>query len=80
MNTVSTTSTEPATGLRSSHRHGSWAWLLIVPPAFALLGGMITLYFVLRYPDHEVAVEHVTEVSDDSMHQHVVNSVTPPLK
>jgi len=63
------------------HRHGSWAWLLAVPPALAVIGSMITLFLVLHYPDHEVPVEHVTQVpSENGVHQHVVNSVTPPLK
>lgn len=63
------------------HRYGAWAWLLAVPPAIAFIGGMITLYLVLRYPDHELAVERVTEVPvANGVQQHVVNSVTPPLK
>ena len=64
------------------HRHGSWAWLLVVPPLMAVIGGVITLYFVMKYPDQAIAVDTHTEVRSEQgrLHQHVVNSVTPPLK
>jgi len=67
---------------RKTHRHGSWAWLLAVPPAMALIGGIITMYVVIKYPDHAIVVESTSEVPDErgNTHQHVVNSVTPPLK
>jgi hypothetical protein len=64
------------------HRHDSWAWLLAVPPLMAVIGGIITMYFVVKYPDQAIAVDTHTEVSSErrQVHQHVVNSVTPPLK
>ncbi|MES1195963.1 MAG: hypothetical protein ABUL58_03370 [Steroidobacter sp.] len=63
------------------HRRGSWAWLLAVPPAMALIGGAVTLYFVVKYPDQAIVVSSNAEVPDEhGVHQHVVNSVTPPLK
>ena len=66
----------------SKPRRRSWAWLLVVPPAMALIGGALTVYVVVKYPDHAIAVNSVAEVPDEhgTMHQHVVNSVTPPLK
>jgi hypothetical protein len=64
------------------HRHGSWAWLLAVPPLLAVLGGAATMYFVIKYPDQSIVVQSAAEVPDEhgNVHQHVVNSVTPPLK
>jgi hypothetical protein len=63
------------------HRHGSWAWLLAVPPAMALIGGIVTMYLVIKYPDQAIVVDAASEVHDQQgTHQHVVNSVTPPLK
>jgi len=60
---------------------GAWAWLLAVPPLLAVIGCMITWYFILRYPDQALPVEEVRVTTDDgSAHQHVVNSVTPPLR
>jgi hypothetical protein len=54
-------------------------WLAVLP-GLAVVGGLITLYLVLRYPDREIHVQPVTEIQDASgIHQHVVNSVTPPL-
>ena len=63
-----------------AHRR-SFAWLLALPPLMAVLGGAITLYIVIRYPDQAIVVED-TVVHDDqgNVHRHVVNSVTPPLK
>lgn len=61
------------------HRHGSWAWLLAVPPAMALLGGMVTMYLVVKFPDQAIVVDATNEVRDGHG-AHVVNSVTPPLK
>jgi len=67
---------------RKPHRHGSWAWLLAVPPLMAVIGGALTMYVVVKYPDHAIAVDSRIEVPDEhgNTHQHVVNSVTPPLK
>ncbi len=63
-------------------RYGSWAWLLAVPPLLAVIGGALTLYVVVKYPDQAIVVESKAEVPDEQgrMHQHIVNSVTPPLK
>jgi hypothetical protein len=60
----------------------SWIpfWLMLLP-MLAVVAGFFTLYLVIRYPDQEIAVDKVTVVKDDrGTHQHVVNSVTPPLK
>lgn len=66
---------------RKPHRYGSWAWLLAVPPALALLGGMVTMYLVVKHPDQTIVVDTTSEVGGSGgTHQHVVNSVTPPLK
>lgn len=66
---------------KRGQRHGTWAWLLALPPALAIVGGAITLFLVLHYPDHELPVERVTDVqTEQGTHRHVVNSVTPPLK
>ena len=64
------------------HRHGTWAWLLAIPPLMAVIGGVITMYFVVKYPDQAIAVDAPAEVTSQrgQLHQHVVNSVTPPLK
>lgn len=65
-----------------SARDRSLAWLLAVPPLMAVLGGMITLYIVIKYPDQAISVDKTTLIQDDHgrIHQHVVNSVNPPLK
>ena len=53
-------------------------WLL---PALAVIGSFISLYLALAHPDKEIAVDKVTVIHDgNQVHQHVVNSVTPPLK
>jgi hypothetical protein len=60
----------------------SWIpfWLMLLP-MLAVVGGFITLYLVIKHPDQEIAVDKVTVVKDEAgTHQHVVNSVTPPLK
>ncbi|MGE3890943.1 MAG: hypothetical protein AB7F79_05010 [Steroidobacteraceae bacterium] len=63
---------------RTSRHLALW---LLVPPALAVLGGIITLYLVWRYPDQALAVEPVALVTNDQgEHQHVINSVTPPLR
>lgn len=55
-------------------------WLAVLP-ALAVVGGLITLYLVMRYPDQAISVEPVVEIHDDTgSHQHVINSVTPPLR
>ena len=57
------------------------AWLLLVPPALAVIGGLITLYLVWQYPDQALPIDPVESVSTQTgVRQHVVNSVTPPLK
>ena len=57
------------------------AWLLHVPPALAVIGGLITLYIVWQYPDQALPIDPVESVSTQTgARQHVVNSVTPPLK
>ena len=57
------------------------AWLLIVPPVLAVIGGFITLYLVWRYPDQALTIEPVETISTETgVYQHVINSVTPPLK
>jgi len=57
------------------------AWLLLVPPALAVIGGLITLYLVWQYPDQALSIDPVESLSTQTgAHQHVVNSVTPPLK
>jgi hypothetical protein len=35
---------------RPWYRH-AWPWLLIIPPAGAVIGGMITLYLAITRPD-----------------------------
>lgn len=68
--------------MSKAHSNRSWIpfWLML-GPALVVVASFVTLYFVVRYPDQEIAVDKVTEVHDDSgTHQHVVNSVTPPLK
>jgi hypothetical protein len=40
--------TEPAP--RPWYRH-AWPWLLIVPPAAAVIGGALTLYLAVTRPD-----------------------------
>ena len=55
--------------------------LLLLPPLLAVIGGFITLYLVVTRPDREITVETVSRIQDGpTVHQHVVNSVTPPLK
>jgi hypothetical protein len=60
-------------------RASTWVWLIAVPPLLAVIGCAITWYFILRYPDHEIPVENVRITTGSGVHQHVVNSVTPPL-
>lgn len=56
-------------------------YLLMLGPALVVIASFITLYLVLRYPDTEWQVDKVTEVrTEQGTHQHVVNSVTPPLR
>ncbi len=60
----------------------SWIpyWLALLP-ALAVIAGFITLYLAMRNPDQALSVEKVTEVHDEhGVHQHVTNSVTPPLR
>jgi hypothetical protein len=38
-----------------------WPWLLIIPPAAAVIGGMLTLYLALTRPD---ALVHQSCVQD----------------
>ncbi len=35
-----------------------WPWLILLPPAFAVIGGFTTLYLVLRHPDPEVCGDY----------------------
>lgn len=56
-------------------------YLLALGPILAVIGSAATLYLVLRHPDTEWQVDKVTEVhTEQGTHQHVVNSVTPPLR
>lgn len=62
----------------SGRRTALW---LLVPPAMAMIGGFITLFLAMKYPDQAIEVEQVSSVTTESgTHQHVTNSVTPPLK
>jgi len=55
--------------------------LLFSLPALAVVACLITLYLIIKHPDQEISVQKVTVIRDgDTVHQHVVNSVTPPLK
>jgi uncharacterized protein len=38
-----------------------WPWLLIIPPAGAVIGGMITLYLAITRPDTLVREDCVRE-------------------
>ncbi len=56
-------------------------YLLAILPAVACIAGFFTLYLALRNPDQAVVVDKVSEIHDASgVHQHVTNSVTPPLR
>lgn len=56
-------------------------WLLLAPPALAMIGGFITLFIAASHPDQEIKVEKVSTIQTETgTHQHVTNSVTPPLK
>jgi hypothetical protein len=56
-------------------------YLLAAGPALAVIAGFLTLYLVLRHPDTEWVVDKVTEIhTEHGTHQHVTNSVTPPLR
>jgi hypothetical protein len=81
MNMTTTINTTMSTNMNQVSTERSYApYLLAILPALAVVGSMITLYFVLRYPDQVIPVDPVTEIHDESgSHQHVVNSVTPPL-
>jgi hypothetical protein len=50
-------------------------------PALAVIAGFVTLYLAMRHPDQALPVEKVTEIhNEQGTHQHVTNSVTPPLR
>jgi len=38
-----------------------WPWLVFLPPAVAVVGGMTTLYLVIKYPDAEVCGSYVRD-------------------
>ena len=60
----------------------SWIpfWLALLP-LLAVIGGFVTLYLAIRYPDVALDVDKVTEIHDENgTHRHVTNSVTPPLR
>lgn len=55
-------------------------WLALLP-ALAVIAGFITLYLAMRNPDQALSVDAVSEIHDErGTHQHVTNSVTPPLR
>jgi len=65
----------------SSRWPQGWTWLVFVPPLLAVIGCMITIGLVLKYPDTVISTEPVSTVTDGgTTHVHVTNSVTPPLK
>lgn len=65
----------------SSRWPRGWSWLVFLPPLLAVIGCLITIGLVLKYPDTVIPTEHVSTVTDgDTTHVHVTNSVTPPLK
>jgi hypothetical protein len=56
-------------------------YLLMLGPVLVVIASFITLYLVMRYPDTEWKVDKVTEIhTEHGTHQHVTNSVTPPLR
>ena len=66
----------------SASSQRSWIpyWLALLP-ALAVIAGFVTLYLAMRYPDQALQVEKVSEIHDEQgVHQHVTNSVTPPLR
>lgn len=69
-------------GPPSTTTQRSWIpyWLALLP-ALAVIAGFVTLYLAMRYPDQALSVEKVSEIHDEhGTHQHVTNSVTPPLQ
>lgn len=56
-----------------------WPWLLALPPAAAVLGGIVIFIVLARHPDRDVRTPPPAPLSQEEQ-RHVTNSVVPPLE
>jgi hypothetical protein len=49
-----------ATPARPWYRH-LWPWLLMIPPAVAVIGGLLTAYLAVSHPDRLISQDCVRD-------------------